>query len=165
MRKLLLAAVALLALGVPAFALADALGASDGTLVVRNADGKVAIRAVGGLIGRVDKGRIALIDPVDADGTGPIVNGCNSVLRFVDLESGGTMAICKGDKIRFRLVGGRFRVIVTGTGIDLAAVGHGAFTLNGEGGLDGRYSLNGEDFRSLPDDPQTFPLSAPPATP
>ena len=28
--------------------------------------------------------------------------------------------------------------------------------------LDGRYSLNGEDFRSLPDDPQTFPLSASP---
>ena len=169
MRKLLLALAAVFALVLPALAVADVLDASDGTLVVRDGNGKIRINAVGGLIGRLDHGRVTLVDQLDGDGTPPIVNGCDTIDRVIDLDSGGTMAICQGNKLRFRLVGGKFRVIVNGTGIDLSAVGHGTVTLNGRGdGLnifDGRYSLNGEAFKSLPDDPQNLTLAAPGTTP
>lgn len=164
MRKLLLTTAAALVLVLPALAAAHSLGLSDGTLAVRDGVGKVRVTAVGGLIGRLDRGKVTLVDPVDGDGTRPIVSGCEFA-KFRDLDSGGTLAVCKGTKLRFRLVGGRFTMIVTGTGIDLSVVGHGNVLLSGQGDDDGKYSLNGEDFRSLPNEAESFPLSAPPELP
>lgn len=160
-RKLLPAALVVLALAVPAAALGVTLAANDGTLDVRGATGKVRVQAVGGILGRVDKGKVTIVDPVDGDGTGPIVSGCESGPRFNDIENGGTTVVCSGTKLRFRLVGGRFRVVITGSGIDTSVVGRGTVVLDGAGGYDGRYSFNDEDFRSFPDLAQTFALAAP----
>jgi hypothetical protein len=160
-RKLLLTALALLALAAPAAALALTHASNDGTLAIRDATGKIRIQAVGGFLGRVDKGRVTIVDPVDGDGTGPIVSGCDTPAKYTDTDLGGTTAVCSGTKLRFRLVGGKFKVLITGQGIDMSVVGHGLVMLNGAGGDDGRYSLNGDDFRSLPDLVQTFALAAP----
>jgi hypothetical protein len=161
MRKLLLVPVAVLSLAVPSAAVALTHASNDGTLAVRDATGKIRIQAVGAFLGRIDKGKVTIVDPVDGDGTGPIVSGCEFGPKYTDTDAGGTIAVCSGTKLRFRLVGGRFKVVITGTGIDVSAVGHGVVVLNGDGGNDGRFSFNGDDFRSLPDLAQTFPLAAP----
>lgn len=166
MRKLLFLAAALVVLAAPAVAVAVAQSADDGTLVVRDADGKVRITAVGGFLGRLDQGRVTIVDPVDEDSTGPVVTGCDFAPRIRDLDTGGTATTCIGTRVRFRLVGGRFKVVISGTGIDLSAVGKGMVVLAGAGGsADGKYSLNDQEFRSMPDLPLTLLLKASQAAP
>ena len=152
--KRLLATVAVLALALPASAVAAARsGSDDGTLSVKNATGRILIRATGGFIGRFDRGSIRIIDPIADDGTGPIVSGAE---RSHDLND--TTSVYTGTNVKFRLIGGRFRILIIGTGIDLAVVGRGAVVLDGRGGSDGRYSFNGADYSSLPDTATTFDL-------
>jgi hypothetical protein len=142
------------ALALPA-ASADAsrAGGDDGTLSVKDATGKIMIRATGGFIGRFDRGSIRIIDPIPDDGTGPIVSGEE---RSKDLTA--TMSLYSGTKVRFRLIGGKFRILINASGIDLSVVGRGTATLDGRGGSDGRYSFNGDEYASLPDVPSTFDL-------
>ena len=65
-----------------------------------------------------------------------------------------------GTKVRFRLVGGTFRIRVVGTGVNLSVVGKGQVTLHGAGTADdGSYSVNGEPYADVPDLSQ-FALSA-----
>lgn len=58
-----------------------------------------------------------------------------------------------GSGFRFRALGGFYRVVVRGTGVYLFAGGHGNVTLRGSSfdrRSDGKYSLDGGPFRSLP---------------
>jgi hypothetical protein len=82
----------------------------------------------------------------------------------------------KGDQLRFRVVGGAFRVAIRGKGIDVSAVGRGFATLNGDrtspGDDAGTYSIGGVDCgvepagcTPLPDDPTRIPIGPPPAAP
>jgi hypothetical protein len=166
MRKLLLIAGLGVVLAVPAVATAVASAPNDGTLALRDVNGRARVVAVGGFIGRLERGKVTIIDPVEGDGTAPVLTGCDLSPKVKDLETGGTSSSCSGTKLRFRLVGGRFRVTIFGMGLDLSLVGRGTATLDGFGGDDGRYSLNGDEFRSMPDIQLTFPLAAPsPAAP
>jgi hypothetical protein len=152
MRRLLVAC-ALFALFIPVVA-AGATG--DGTLVVRNAKGSVGIAARGGVIGHCDFCRVVIDDPQPDDGTGPVVTGFEGRQDLTDTKSRWA-----GSDLRFRLIGGFFRIKVAGSGIDLSAVGHGSVTLKGDPDLasDGTYSLNGDEFHSLPDLARTFQLA------
>ena len=161
MRTALTILAAVAALVVPTAAVGVSSSSDDGTLALRDAVGRVRIAAVGGFIGRLDKGRVTIVDPVEGDGTGPLVNGCEFKRLVFDPETGGTTAVCAGTKLRFRLVGGKFNVIIRGVGLDLSVVGHGTVMLDGAGGDDGRYSVNGADFQSMPDAQRTFTLAAP----
>ena len=68
--------------------------------------------------------------------------------------------------MRFRLIGGAFKVTVIGRGVNLSVVGRGRVTLKGEGTLDdGSYSVNGADYLLVPPDPFSFGLNAFPPTP
>ena len=53
-----------------------------------------------------------------------------------------------GNDLRFRVIGGFFRVKVAGTGIDISTVATGAATL--ADGTSGSYSVGGGPFQSMP---------------
>jgi hypothetical protein len=154
--KRLLPIAALAALLLPSLGTATTRGMSDGTLSVRDGRGKFTVYARGGVIGSFVKGKVIITDPVDGDGTGPIVSGDDW-----HRERDAATDVYGGTKVRFRLIGGAFKITVIGRGVNLAVVGRGTVTLNGEGTLDdGSYSVNGADYLSIPSEPFSFPLNA-----
>jgi hypothetical protein len=156
MRRLLTFAVLALALVLPAGAAARTSGSNDGTLSVKDARGIITIQARGGVIGSFATGKVTISDPIDGDGTGPIVSGAER-----HREIGDTTDVYAGDRVRFRLIGGTFRVVVRGRGINLSAVGKGSVILNGFGtDDDGSYSVNGSEFNPIPAFALPFQLSA-----
>ena len=155
MRRLLTFAM-LAALILPAAALAHPSGINDGTLSVQGGQGKIVISARGGVIGSFLRGSVTISDPIDGDGTGPIVTGDD----FPPIERNDTTTTWRGTRVRFRIIGGSFRVVVKGRGINLSVVGKGNVTLSGAGtDDDGTYSVNGGDYTPIPFQ-FAFPLSA-----
>jgi hypothetical protein len=155
MRRLLTFAV-LAGLVLPAAAFARPDASSDGTLAVQDGNGKVVISGRGGVIGSFAKGSVTISDPVDGDGTGPIVTGDD----FPPIERSDTMTTWRGKGVRFRMIGGTFRIVVKGRGINLSFVGKGNVTVAGAGTFDdGTYSVNGGDYFAIPF-LAAFPLSA-----
>jgi hypothetical protein len=152
MRRLFtLVLVMALLLPAAAWAATGSLGSSrapgDGTLVVDNGNGSVVVRARGGILGRFDQGSVIISDLDPTDGRVPVVSGAET-FRFL---SGGR-TLYSGDDIRFRMIGGLFRVQVNATGIDVSAVGRGTAVLDATGFTDfpGRFSRDGGPFHPLP---------------
>ena len=155
MRALLTFAV-LAALALPAASAARDQSVSDGTLSVQNGRGTITISARGGVIGSFARGSVRISDPIDGDGTGPIVTGDEW-----SNERDATTTTWGGTKVRFRIIGGSFRIVVRGRGINLSLVGKGNVTLDGAGTLDdGSYSVNGGEYLAMPGFPLPFPLSS-----
>jgi hypothetical protein len=167
MRRLIVTCAVLAAVAGVTAAAALTQVPSSGTLVVQNADNGDGIgpnaRAVvtvvvhGFVIGRVqDQGRIRIFDLDPTDQTPPEVTGALShqdVSRTVDgQQQTGTQ--WSGTNFRFRAVDGTYRVVIWGSGVYLFASGDQGqvwFTGNADApGSDGRYSLNGGDWHSLP---------------
>ena len=80
---------------------------------------------------------------------------------------GARTVLYRGAGLRFRMLGGAYRIVVRGTGIDVEAVGRGVVVLDGdprvEGEDTGLYSLDGADCgvepqlcTPLPDEPERF---------
>lgn len=156
MRRLLTFAVLALALALPAGVAAQTRSSTDGTLSVKDARGVITIQGRGAVIGSFNKGQVMINDPVDGDGTGPIVTGDDW-----SKERTGTATVWGGSKVRFRIIGGTFRIVVRGRGINLSFVGKGNVILNGAGtDDDGTYAVNGGDYDGIPAFPLPFPLSA-----
>ena len=155
MRRLVVL-IGVLTLALPAGAGAVKSGPGDGSLVVENAQGVVTLAVRGGIIGRFDQGTIEVFDPVPGDGPGPIVRGYQKVR---ELGPRRTQYSGEGD-VRFRLIGGAYRVRISAIGLDVSAVGKGAAVLDGTGFSDqpGRYSLNGDAFKPLPGEATRFIL-------
>jgi hypothetical protein len=149
MRRLLaMLSLALLVLPAAAFAAAKAPG--DGTLVVRKATGKITVTGKGLIFGRVGEGTLTIVDYNRDDGIEPQVNGWD---RKIDVNGDGKWQY-KGDNVRFRFFGGRYKLAFTGaSGIDISAVGSGRVTLAGAGPffMDdyGSYSVDGSKFQPL----------------
>jgi hypothetical protein len=155
MRRLLTFAL-LAALALPAVSAARSQSANDGTLSVRDARGTITISGRGGVIGSFAQGRVTISDPVDGDGTGPIVTGDEW-----SKDRDATTTTWGGAKVRFRIIGGSFRIVVKGRGINLSLVGKGNVALDGAGsGDDGSYSVNDGEYLPLPGFPFAFPLSS-----
>ena len=167
MRRLVVTCALFLAVTAPAGASALTQTPDNGTLVVQNADNGDGIgpgaRAVvtlvvhGFVIGRVqDQGRIRIFDLDPTDQTPPEVTGALShqdVSRTADgQQQAGTQ--WSGTNFRFRAVDGTYRVVIWGSGVYLFASGDQGqvwFTGNADAPVsDGRYSLNGGDWHSLP---------------
>jgi hypothetical protein len=148
-RLLILAVLAVLALPASSQAL-DRATATDGTLSVKDASGTISIVAHGVLIGQMDKGKVTIDDPNAADGPPAVVTGFEKTQDLSD-----TASRWSGTDIRFRMIGGFFRVKVIGSGINLSFVGHGSVTLKGTGGS---YSVNGGDYQDVPDAATTVSL-------
>ena len=99
------------------------------------------------MIGSFAKGSVTINDPVDGDGTGPIVTGDD----FPPIEKSETTTTWRGNKVRFRIIGGTFRIVVRGRGINLSFVGKGNVILNGAGTEDdGTYAVNGSRVQHHP---------------
>src|SRR6266516_7828100 len=111
MRSLLTFAV-LVALALPAASAARNQGSADGTVSVRDARGTITISARGGVIGSFTRGSVTINDPVDGDGTGPIVTGDD----FPPIERNETTTTWRGTGVRFRIIGGTFKIVVRGRG-------------------------------------------------
>ena len=108
------------------------------------------------MIGSFAKGSVTISDPIDGDGTGPIVSGDD----FPPIERNDTTTTWRGNRVRFRMIGGTFKIIVRARGINLSFVGRGQVTISGAGTFDdGTYSVNGEDYTPIPFQ-VAFPLSA-----
>lgn len=162
MRRLIWLMVLAIALALPAvgFALSGS-GSNDGTLSVKAGIGRVYVNFNGSAVGRIQHGFIQVTDPVASDGMGFDFSGCT-----IEYDKTDTTTICRGNNLRFRAIGGKFQILIKGTGIYLSAVGEGYTVLNGAGDdpnidSDGTYSLNDGLYKSLPDLGKTFTLAAP----
>jgi hypothetical protein len=156
MRRLLTFAV-LAALALPAAAAARQHGPNDGTLSVKEGRGMVTINGRGAVIGSFLQGKVTISDPIDGDGTGPIVTGDD----FPPIERNETTTTWRGNRVRFRMIGGTFKIVVRGRGINLSFVGKGTVIFNGAGtDDDGAYAANGADYSLIPNFPFTFQLTA-----
>lgn len=146
MRRIALAVV-VLAGAVPAAALALGRAPADGSLSVEGGRGIVAVEARGGVIGRLDRGVVEVVDLTPEDGYDPLVRGAERQKPVNERKT-----VYAGDKINFRVIGGAFRVVVRGVGIDLSAVGRGVVLLDGDERFPdmGVYSLSGDDCRVAP---------------
>jgi hypothetical protein len=157
MRRFLLPFALLAALALPALAAALERPTGDGTLSVKDAKGVVTITVRGAFVGRVESGYVRIQDVNPDDGPGPLCWGAEARNDVSD-----TTTAYIGNDLRFRSTGGSVRVRIRGVGIHLSVVGRGSVTLDGEGTPDdGLFSLNGDDFRSLPDKPTTLQLQPP----
>ena len=130
----------------------------DGSLVVKDASGPrnapvVSLIITGAAIGHVEQGRIIIDDPTPGNDVGPVVTGAES---RKDLPN-TTAQVWSGTDFKFRAVGGKYTIIIYGSGVDVVAFGQGTATLTGLADDlidDGTYSLNGSpDFQSLPGRP------------
>jgi hypothetical protein len=141
------------AIAVPAAALAAPAAIGDGSLVVQNGSAPagtpvVQLTITGSVIGHVDRGKIVIDTGVNGDA--PDVLGAE---YRGDSTRSDTAQVWKGYDFKFRAVAGKNMVVlIYGSGVDLVAVGKGTVRLAGlpDAVTDGKYSLNGADFLSLP---------------
>ncbi len=156
MQRLLVPCLLVLGLAFPATALALPQAAGDGTLAVRGASGDpgtavITLTVSGALVGHIDSGRIVVDDFNGPTALAPIVTGADKPAH--DLPSGATAYW--GNDVSFRAVGGHYRIRIFGHGISLNVVGQGSVRMQGSSSIlladgDGRYSLNGGTWKSLP---------------
>lgn len=166
MRRLALLCLPVGALALPAAALAIGTSAGDGTLVVQGGSAPAQVAVVtlvvnGTVIGHVSSGSPDQSDTVvvdDANNTGNVAaSGLTgaylSKTSTSDATGPGTTWKLSGSDFRFRAADGVYKLTVYGSGIDLFAVGTGKVVIQGQPDTkvsDGKYSLNGADWRSLP---------------
>lgn len=139
-----------------------------GALSVERGKGSVMLDLRGSILGRLSAGSLRVIDLTPADRYVPLVVG----RRVTHERVGPRTVVYRGQGLRFRMLGGGYRIVVRGSGIDLSAVGKGVAVLDGEqrfaGDDVGVYSLDGVDCGvepelclPLPLEPARFVLSAP----
>lgn len=154
--------VVLLALAVPLAGYA-ATQVGEGTLSVENGRGKVTVQARGAILGRVASGSVVVYDLTPNDAFEPYISG-DDYVRLV----GETGIQYGGRNLRFRLIGGSYRIVVKGSSIDLSVVANGFAILEGDTTTPGVYSIDGADCRlnaggackPLPDKPTRVKLGS-----
>ena len=161
MRRILLSIASVALLALPAAAAARGHAATPGFVVVRDAaaDGGVAGSPVvtvvvdGFVLGRVSQeGRVEIYHTAGPAHGGGLATGVD-VSRAGVSWHGVPGTVYTGSAFRFRAVGGIWRVVIRGSGISVYAGGHGRVTLHGSVAYpnrDGRYSVDGHGFESLP---------------
>lgn len=148
--------------------LAGAAEPTGGTLSVERGRGIVTLDLRGSVLGRLAGGVLRVTDQTPNDRFAPTVVGRKVTQERMNAKT----TVYRGVGLRFRMLGGGYRVNVRGTGIDLSAVGKGSVILDGEprflGDDSGVYSLDGVDCDiqpelclPLPTDPARFVLGAP----
>lgn len=167
MRKLILLACLIAVIAAVAVASAGAAG-PPGSLSVDQGRGVVTLDVRGVVLGRLGSGTLRVTDLTPRDRFGEIVTGRNLI---AEEPVGPRTVLYRGQGLRFRMLGGRYRIRVVGIGIDVSAVGRGVVVLDGERRADestGLYSLiEGVDCSieptlctPLPDEPERFILGA-----
>jgi len=126
MRRICTLILGVVALAVPAGALGER--STDGSLTVSGASGSITLVGKGVVFGHVSHGTITVYS-YRADGNAvPQVSGAKMTL------SGNASSVnYSGNDVRFLLPGGRYKLEIDGTGIDLSAVGNGNVAALGVG--------------------------------
>jgi hypothetical protein len=151
--RTLLAVFASALLALPALAWAASSAADDGTLSVKNGDGVIFVVARGTIIGACDRCRVSIIDPSPDDGAPAVVDGAETHKDVSD-----THDLYFGSDVRFRLVGGFFKIRVSGYGVDLGVVAKGWGRIQAYDSNTGTFSVNAGPRRLLPADREVFTL-------
>ena len=157
-------------LGAAVAAAAGAAPSASGTLSVDEGRGVVGLDLRGSVIGRLGNGTLRVTDLTPRDRFGEVVFGRDVVFEE---QVGPRTVVYRGQGIRFRMLGGGYRIVVRGRGIDLAAVGRGNVLLDGEPRLldeaTGLYSVTGVDCgiepllcTPLPDEPTRLTIGSSP---
>lgn len=126
MRKLCLLLLAVLLL-LPAVAVADRGGPSGGSLVVSGASARLTLSGNGLIFGHLGRGTITVVGDYRPDDNSALSSVSGAKMKF----TGGNV-VYSGSDVRFLFPGGRYTLIVDGTGIDLSAVGSGKLTALGK---------------------------------
>ena len=145
---------------------------TSGTLSVDGGKGVVMIDFRGSALGKLANGSLRVTDQTPNDRYTALVVG----KKLTQERLGPKTTIYRGQGLRFRMVGGGYRMLARGSGITLSAVGRGVVLLDGDpkftGDAVGIYSRDGVDCSvepesciSLPTDPERFALEPPPETP
>lgn len=124
---------------------------NTGTLSVERGRGVVMVDLRGSLLGRLAAGSLRVTDHTPNDRYVALVAG----RRITQERVGPKTVLYRGIGLRFRMLGGGFRVVARGSGISLSAVGRGVVTLEAEprfaGDDAGVYSLDGVDCSLEPE--------------
>jgi hypothetical protein len=170
MWKLVVLLCALMALVATAVAWADEPTA--GTLSVERGRGVVMIDLRGSVVGRIASGSLRVTDHTPNDRYTAVVFG----RKLTQERVGPRTVFYRGFGLRFRMLGGGYRMVARGSGITVSAVGRGTVMLDGEqrfaGDDPGVYSIDGTDCSveplsctPLPIEPERFDLEPPAAPP
>ena len=116
MRNLLAVLCALFALVVTS-SLAGAAEPTVGTLSVERGKGVVMVDLRGSLLGRLGTGSLRVTDLTPNDRYGAMVTG----RRVTPERIGPRTVLYKGQGLRFRMLGGGYRVVARGSGISVSA--------------------------------------------
>jgi hypothetical protein len=135
----------------------------DGTLSVRDGRATIQLRMTGGLIGRFARGKLTVTE--SPRGTSTVIVRGGRRPRFVNART----TVYQGTNIRFRIADdNKVTVRISGSKINFSAVGRGDGWLDGWGDpnagiyFDGSYSLNGDEYKSIPDERDPIELAATP---
>ena len=163
MRRLAFVCLPLIALAAPAAALA--LKTDDGTLVVQNGSAPRTVAVItlvvdGTALGHVSTGSPDQVDKVVIqdfnNGSGDIGASITNSAPTLTRTSTTDKTSFVGSDFRWRAANGTYRIWIYGSGVNVFAVGRGTVVLQGKadpGAPDGRYSLDGQDWHSLPSVP------------
>jgi hypothetical protein len=151
---------------------ASAVEPTAGTLSVERGKGVVMIDLRGNVLGRLSAGSLRVTDQTPNDRYSALVVG----RKLTQDRLGPRTVLYRGQGLRFRMVGGGYRMIARGAGISVSAVGRGVVMLDGDprfpGDDVGIYSRDGADCSTepencvpMPTEPERFVLEPPPAEP
>ena len=170
MRKLVVLLCAVTALA--ATTIAWAAEPTAGTLSIERGKGVVMIDLKGSVVGRITTGSLRITDHTPNDRYAAVVFG----RKLTQERLGPRTVLYRGQGLRFRMLGGGYRMVARGSGITVSAVGRGVVVLDGEPRFAeddvGVYSLDGTDCSveplscsPLPVEPERFALEPPVITP
>ena len=145
---------------------------TSGTLSVDGGKGVVMIDFRGSALGKLATGSLRVTDQTPNDRYSALVVG----KKLTQERVGPRTTLYRGQGLRFRMLGGGYKMVARGTGITLSAVGRGVVMLDGDprfpGDDVGVYSRDGVDCSveptscsALPADPERFTLEPAPQTP
>jgi hypothetical protein len=164
MRRILVSCAVVGVLALPAAAIArSSSAAKPGYVVIRKAVGNggvngspvVRLAVQGFVLGRVaQEGRVDIVQLPTVNGQGGPQHTPGLTVKQIHWH-GFTGQRYTGSNFRFRAMGGRYHVVIRGTGVYLFAGGQGSIKVQGSSYVrpDGTYSVNGGPTRSLPKRP------------
>ena len=123
---------------------------ANGELSLERGRGSAVLEMRGVVLGRLTSGTLRVTDLTPRDRFAETVVRAQGDVRAV----GPRTVLYRGQGIRFKLLGGRYRIVIRGTGMSVSAVGRGEVVLDGDprwlGDDVGVFSLDGVDCVMAP---------------
>ena len=133
MRRLITLACVCALAAISAWAVPAAAGRSadpePGTLSIERGRGIVVLEVRGNVLGRLTNGTVTVTDKTPNDAYVATVTGRRVVAQR---RLSPTKVFVRGQGLRFRMLGGSYRIVIHGNGITLSAVGRGSVSIDGE---------------------------------